>query len=65
MRNAFGPVEGGFPSLVKGAVPAAAVAGTRVLLVDDVLTTGATMDHCGRVLLEAGARSVLAAAAAS
>lgn len=34
------------------------VAGLRVLLVDDVSTTGATMATCSAVLLTAGARSV-------
>jgi ComF family protein len=34
------------------------VRGRRVLLVDDVLTTGATVDECSRSLLRAGARSV-------
>lgn len=35
------------------------VFGKRVLLVDDVLTTGSTVSECGRVLREAGAVSVL------
>lgn len=37
------------------------VADRRVLLVDDILTTGSTLDECARTLLEAGAREVLCA----
>jgi competence protein ComFC len=47
MRGAFEPGLG-----VEG------VAGGHVLLVDDVMTTGATVDGCARVLKRAGARSV-------
>jgi ComF family protein len=36
----------------------------RVLLIDDVLTTGSTLSECARVLKEAGAASIYAATAA-
>lgn len=44
--------------------PAGRARGLRVLLVDDVVTTGATLRECARTLKAAGARSVHAAAAA-
>ncbi len=52
-RGAYGPARG-----------AAVVRGSRVLLVDDVLTTGATAAECSTILLGAGAREVIVAVAA-
>jgi len=40
------------------------VRGLRVLLIDDVLTTGSTLSECARILKRAGAISVYAATAA-
>ena len=40
----------------------AQVAGQRVLLLDDILTTGATLNEAARTLRQAGARQVVAAA---
>ena len=40
------------------------VRGLRVLLIDDVLTTGSTLSECARVLKRAGATSIYAATAA-
>jgi predicted amidophosphoribosyltransferase len=48
-------VQGAFRVSAQGR---AAVAGRRLVLIDDVLTSGATTDVCARTLLRAGARSV-------
>lgn len=40
------------------------IRGKRILLVDDICTTGATLTECVRVLRDAGAEDVVCAAAA-
>ncbi len=42
----------------------ARVAGRRILIVDDVCTTGSTLKECARVLQDAGAQAVMAVAVA-
>ncbi|MDD5932637.1 MAG: phosphoribosyltransferase family protein [Oscillospiraceae bacterium] len=44
--------------------PGAVAAGRRILLIDDICTTGETLRECARVLKDAGAESVVCAAAA-
>ena len=41
------------------------ISGTRILLVDDILTTGATAGECARMLLTAGAKEISCAVVAS
>ena len=41
-----------------GSLRKSAIEGGEIVLVDDVLTTGATAHHCAQVLLRAGARRV-------
>ncbi|WP_372398012.1 ComF family protein [Azospirillum sp. HJ39] len=65
-RHRATPTQGGLDRQdrhrnVRGAFrlrPGLSVAGQRLVLVDDVLTTGATLAECARVLLRAGAARV-------
>lgn len=49
---------------VRDVYRAGNAAGKRILLIDDICTTGATLSECARTLREAGAASVVCAAAA-
>jgi ComF family protein len=72
-RNRETPTQTGLPAAqrhrnVRGAFDLSrdgrTIRGSIVVLVDDVSTTGATLDACARVLKEAGAREVRALTAA-
>ena len=43
----------------------ATIAGKRLLMLDDIITTGATASECGKTLLTAGAKEVFCAAVAA
>lgn len=53
--NVLGVYEAAEPEMIKGK---------RILLIDDICTTGATLSECVRVLKDAGAESVACAAVA-
>lgn len=48
-----------------GVIDSQLVAGKRILLLDDIITTGSTVSECARVLLTAGAKEVNCAAVAA
>ncbi len=44
---------------------ASAIQGKRILLIDDIITSGATVSECAKTLLSAGAKEVICAAVAA
>lgn len=66
MQSLVGPVENRRAN-VSGAyrtVDQELVEGNRILLIDDIVTTGSTLSECAKTLLEAGAAEVLCAVVA-
>ena len=68
------PPQSGFPNAARRranvlgvykAIDPQQCAGKRILLLDDIITTGATAGECARVLLTAGAKEVHCAAVAA
>jgi len=55
LRERWAAVHGAFEIR-----PGSQVDNRRVLLLDDVMTTGATLDACSKALRDAGAKSVVA-----
>lgn len=53
--NVLGTYEVSDPEIIRGK---------RILLIDDIITTGATLSECAKTLLESGAESVVCAALA-
>lgn len=53
-------VKGAFAVISPGKIE-----GKSILLVDDILTTGSTLEECGRMLKQAGARKVMAVVVAT
>ena len=71
-KTADNPAQSGLPGdkrrenvrNVYQAVNPAKIRGKRILLIDDICTTGSTLSECARVLLDAGAETVACGAAA-
>ena len=66
MQSLVGPLEKRRENVAGAYQPVdpELVAGNRILLIDDIVTTGSTLSECARTLLEAGAAEVLCAVVA-